>query len=105
MRKIDWDAPLTKEDKAWLSQRLTPELEVKMAENQARLAKKSGGESTDKNTGDGFTDDYDKWKIDELKAEAEGREPAIELAGVTKKQDLIAVLRTWDKAHPDAVEV
>lgn len=99
MRNIDWDKPLTEEDLTWLGQRMTPELEDKIKANQA----KHGAKATE--SGAEFTDDYDKWKVDELRTEAEGREPAIDLSGVKTKADFIAALRSWDAENPDAIEV
>jgi hypothetical protein len=97
MRTIDWDAPLSAEDKAWALDR---DMAEKVAENEARFAEAA---KTD-DSGDGSTpdDDYDKWKVEELKAEAEGREPAVDLTGKTLKADIIAALREWDAAYPDA---
>jgi hypothetical protein len=98
MRNIDWEKALTEEDMKWLSQRMTPELEDKINQNKSKF------KTSAIKTGE-FQDDYDKWKVDELKTEAEGREPAIDVTGLKTKVDLIAALRTWDAEHPDAVEV
>lgn len=100
MRNIDWDAPLTEDDILWLGQRMTPQIANKIAENKAKFADKS-----DEDGDPEVTDEYDKWKVPELLKEASGREPAIDVTGLTKKSDLIAALRTWDAAYPDAVEV
>lgn len=97
MRVIDWDAPLSEDDLVWLNQRMTPVLAEKVAANQAEFA-----EESDADDDDDVEDDYDSWKVAELKAEAETREPAIDLTGITKKPDFIAALRTWDAANAEA---
>lgn len=111
MRDIDWDQPLTKLDKVWLDQRMTPELAQKMDENAKKFSSKSAASagpaknpssSTETKDDDKFDDDYDKWKVEELKAECEGRVPKVDTTGITKKEHYIAALRTWDAEHPDA---
>lgn len=95
MRNIDWEKPLSQDDRAWLDQRLTPELVEKIDANDKRFGK--AGSSDDKSSA--FEDDYDKWKVDELKVEAEKRK--IDLTGITKKPELVAALRSWDAENPD----
>jgi hypothetical protein len=112
MRNINWDKPLSEDDETWLAQRLTPELQDKIDANRAQFNRKgeevpegfTGGDKTDATKTDLPPDDYDQWKVAELKAEAEGREPKIDLTGITVKADLIAALRTWDAAHPDLIK-
>lgn len=94
MRDIDWDQPLTEDDKLWLGQRLTPELKDKIAANEARFSEVEDDDDDD------FDDEYDSWKVAELRTEAESRE-GLDLTGVKTKPELIAALRTWDAAHPD----
>ena len=102
MRVINWDKPLSKEDVAWLEQRLTPELQDKIDANLANV--KADPEFTEQNDTDKTElppDDYDKWKIPELAEEAARRDPPVDLTGISKKPDIIAALRTWDAAHPE----
>lgn len=103
MRNIDWEKPLSDDDRLWLEQRLTPELKDKIAENDARFVVDSESSDSTGTKAPEFADDYDKWKIDELKDEADGREPKVDITGLSKKADIIAALRTWDAEHPDAV--
>lgn len=100
MRTIDWDKPLSEEDKGWALQR---DLHEQVAENEKRFAKtaKTEGDGTDSATTPA-DDDYDKWKVEELRTEAESRDPAVDLTGVTLKADIIAKLREWDAAYPEA---
>lgn len=100
MREINWDKPLSKDDRTWLEQRLTPDVVEKIEANDRQFS----GETKAAESEVEFTDNYDKWKVEELKAEAEGRQPAVDLTGITKKSELIAALRTWDAAYPDAEE-
>lgn len=101
MKDINWDAPLSEDDLAWLQQRMTPVLAEKVAANQAKFAK----EETDADDDDTeVEDDYDSWKVAELKEEAEKRDPVIDLTGITKKPDLIAALRTWDAENAEEAE-
>lgn len=97
MRQIDWDQPLSEDDEVWLNQRLTPELKEKIAANKARF----GGEDAEVETETSeFKDDYDSWKLAELKEEADNRGD-LDTTGFSKKADYIAALRTWDAEHPD----
>lgn len=94
MRHIDWNKPLSDDDKLWLEQRLTPGLQEKIDANQTKFG-------SDKSTDPEFEDNYDQWKVPELAEEATKRE--INITGVSKKPELIALLRTWDKEHPEDV--
>jgi len=96
MRNIDWDNPLSEDDKEWLRAR---DQYSKIAENEAKFADMND-DHTDEEPAN--ADDYDKWKVPELADEAARREPAVDIAGLSKKADLIAALRTWDAEHPDA---
>jgi len=97
MRTINWNAPLSEDDKAWLRDR---DQHDKIADNEARFAEKDNDE-TGMNNPD---DDYDKWKVPELAEEANKRDPKVDITGLSKKADLIAALRTWDAEHPELVE-
>lgn len=98
MRAINWDEPLTDDDKLWLEQRMTPELAAKIEANEAKFAD-AGSEKNDGND-DTFSDDYDSWKLAELKEEAGNRE-GLDASGLKTKPEFIAALRTWDAAHPE----
>lgn len=100
MREINWAKPLSKDDRTWLEQRLTPDVVEKIEANDRQFS----GDTKAVESEVEFTDNYDKWKVEELKSEAEGREPPVDLTGITKKSELIAALRTWDAAYPDAEE-
>lgn len=110
MRDIDWDKPLSDDDKLWLSQRMTPELQDKITANETRFGNEDGENSSFGNEGvEGgaageneakFDDDYESWKLAELKAEAEGRDD-LDVTGLKNRPDYIAALRTWDAANPD----
>lgn len=97
MRKIDWDAPLSEDDKAWLRQR---DKHAEIEENERRFG--APAEFKEQTDTDEVADDYDKWKVEELKTEAGTRLPEVDITGLTKKADLIAALRTWDAANPEA---
>lgn len=48
-------------------------------------------------------DDYDQWKVSELKAEAEKREPPATIAdgaNAREKQPWVDALRRWDTENP-----
>lgn len=95
MRQIDWDAPLSDDDKAWLRQAGMVGVADRIAENEARFA---SDESDDED--EGPEDDYDERTVAELKAEATSRQPAVAVTG--KRADIIAALRAWDVEHPEA---
>jgi hypothetical protein len=100
MRTINWDAPLSEEDKGWALQR---DMHEQVEANEKRFAKASEGDDGKTDAEGGPTpDDYDKWKVEELRTEAESRDPAVDLTGVTLKADIIAKLREWDAEYPDA---
>ena len=97
MRNIDWDEPLSDDDRAWAADR--EELLPKIAENDARFA---GGSDEDPPPPPPATvDDYDDWKVAELREEASKRVPAIEGVSSMKKEDVIAALRAWDADNPE----
>jgi hypothetical protein len=99
VRTIDWNAPLSDEDRAWAVQR-SPKYDKQIEANDAQFAGKAAEVESDED--EGPIDEYDKWKVDELRAEAASREPAVDLTGITLKADIIAALRTWDAEYPDA---
>jgi hypothetical protein len=93
MRPINWDAPLSDDDKAWLRMAGVVGTEDRIAENEALY-----GAAED--VSDNPEDDYDERTVAELKAEASSREPAVSVSG--KRADIIAALRAWDVEHPEA---
>ena len=94
MRQIDWDAPLSEDDKAWLRQAGIVGTADRIAENEARYGVAEEAED------DVLTDDYDERTVAELKAEASSRDPQVSVTG--KRADIIAALRAWDVEHPEA---
>lgn len=108
MRTIDWDKPLSDADIAWASQR---DMQDKIQANRDRFSKKAGAvDSNDDSTiidaNDGVevapeADDYDAWKVAELREEASRRYPVIEGAASMRKDEVIAALREWDAANPE----
>jgi hypothetical protein len=105
MRNIDWDSPLSEDDKTWARDR---DLHDKIAANEARFAQSNDAPSDDDDIveSDGAaeledteeTDDYDDWKLSELKDEAATRQPAVDVTGL-KKAEIITALRVWDGEH------
>ena len=95
MRQIDWDAPLSDDDKAWLRQAGIVGTADRIAENDARFSDEAPSEEDDV-----LTDDYDERTVAELKAEASSRDPQVAVSG--KRADIIAALRAWDVEHPEA---
>lgn len=103
MRKIDWEAPLSSDDLIWLRQAGLPNIEARISENEKRFGVT---EDEDEGSGEpGLEDDYDSWKLAELRAEAKTREAfpltPDQIDAFTKKAPLIEVMRAWDKDHPD----
>jgi hypothetical protein len=124
MREINWNEPLSEDDKAWLRQR-DRHAEIEANEDRfssgrsdfkvndddaAKIATEKDKLVSTEGTGTPAAppelapDDYDSWKVAELREEAGNREPAIDLTGVTVKADIIAALRTWDAAHPELIK-
>lgn len=130
MRDINWDEPLSEEDKAWARQASLPMVEERIAANERQFDQESSAATevppdhstrsaldptatanqgaqptastqTTVNTGQ-VEDDYEQWKVNELKAEADSREPKVEYASDARKPDLIAALRQWDQDNPEA---
>lgn len=93
MRQIDWDAPLSEDDKLWLRNAGTVGVADRIAENEAQYGLAEDDDDTPE-------DDYDERTVAELKAEAASREPVVAVSG--KRADIIAALRAWDAEHPEA---
>lgn len=128
MRDINWDEPLSQEDKDWARQASLPMVEERIAANEKQFEGESttaevptdsatrsaldptatanqgpqATASTQTATETGPEDDYDQWKVQELKAEADSRDPRVEYASDARKTDLIAALRQWDQDNPEA---
>jgi hypothetical protein len=103
MRDINWDKPLSADDKAWAMDR--EELHTKVAANEARFAKGAAAKvaadpGAEAETPAKAEDDYDQWKLVELREEAAKRRPPIEVEGL-KRPEIIAAMRAWDTAHPE----
>lgn len=99
MRKIDWNKPLSEEDKGWALQR---DMHEQVAANEAKF--KTGTKKPKAAEGPEaveIKDDYDSWKLNELKEEAANREGLV-TTGMATKADYIAALRTWDAENPEA---
>lgn len=107
MRNIDWTKPLSEDDKAWLRDR-DRHAEIDAHEAQFSTAADDepaddDDEITESETGADvedveIEDDYDDWKLAELKDEANGRTPPVDIAGL-KKDQIITALRVWDGEH------
>lgn len=96
--------PLTAEEKGWLCQR---DRYADVDLNEALYGRPVQEGQDEIEFGPHSTliqdegDDYDSWKIKELKEEGEGRDPAVDFSGCTKKDEYITALRAWDAAHPE----
>ena len=85
MRKINWDAPLSAEDKAWARQAGLLLMEDRIRDNEDRFGSVPiTGPGTMPNPGAPVTpaapddaDDYDDWKVAELKVEAADRKSVV----------------------------
>jgi hypothetical protein len=103
MRDINWDKPLSKADVEWAMQR--EELHAKVKANQEKFSKSASSDlaSTDADPEEGNAtpaDDYDQWKLAELRDEAASRRPAVDVTDL-KTAEVIAAMRKWDAAHPE----
>ena len=145
MRKIDWEAPLSEEDVAWIRQagiRTEDQIaahQAQFGEDVPELEEVEDGVTNSAldpaarvgipaATGDGPVelvlteesdedDDYDQWKLPELRSEvADRNELAADREGVTPvtvegtgkegavtKPDLIKGLRLWDQENPGVI--
>lgn len=139
MRQINWDEPLSEEDKAWARQASLPMVEDRIKENEERFgsatsaeeldvppdptrsaldpeagtgmkpseappagapaAQQGVGAPADEDVEEDYDDDYNTWKVSELKREADKRDPVVEYASDARKPDVIAALRAWDREH------
>jgi hypothetical protein len=126
MREINWDEPLSDEDKAWARQAGLPMVEQRILANEQQFGEPASAEDLDMlpdparsvldptattanaSVATGETpgsdmppdDDYDNWKVVELREEAATRTPPVEVASDARKPDIIAALREWDRQHP-----
>ena len=100
MRTIDIKAaPLTDEERGWLTQR---ERFADIAENDRLFAGDSEEDDDDEDAGDGEADDdYPSWKKKELETEAGSRTPPVDLSELRTKAEYIEALRAWDAQHAD----
>ena len=119
MREINWDEPLSDEDKQWARQAGLPMVEQRITANEQQFGQESSGDGSptdpatrsaldstatggtlvDQLQTDDDGDDYDSWKVQELKDEADSRQPRVQYASDARKPDLIAALREWDREH------
>lgn len=124
MRRIDWDAPLSEEDLAWLAQAGIPGTAERIERNQRQFEVEEDEIDDDEDdevidedadtdeseddaepvTEDGTNeeDDYETWTRADLITEASTRTPAVDVKPNAKKMDVVRSLRTWDAAHPSA---
>ena len=56
--------------------------------------------AADPEVSDPDADDYESWKVDELRTEAGSRTPPVDVPSGARKPELIAALRKWDSEHP-----
>lgn len=114
MRQIDWEQPLSDDDRAWAVQAGSPTINALLAENEARFA--GGVDEVDpttapEDTPDGAVgidppardddgDDYDDWDVPELRKELEDR--GVEYKPKTPKNGLISLLRKNDTEAAEA---
>jgi hypothetical protein len=98
---IDWDKPVSDEDKEWVraqgSVLQRRELDAYEA-RQSSVEKVASGQEADNQP----QDDYDDMTVDELKAEAadrKRRDPDFDTKGITKKSELVERLREWDNSQ------
>jgi hypothetical protein len=96
MKQLDYTKPLSDEDKQWLR---SIGLGNRVDANEKEFGVRS---EEDIQTVPTVDDDYDEWKISELKAEADSRDPKVEYTSNIRKEQLIEALRAWDREHPDA---
>jgi hypothetical protein len=110
MRDIDWDSPLSDEDKTWLRTTGILDIERRIKSNEDKH--EAPAEEPDSSGGvEPSDDDYEEWKVPELTAEVENRNKVegathVEIVGTGKdgkitKPDLIKGLRLWDLENPD----
>lgn len=107
--------PLTENEKGWLRQRdrhaqvdLNEELfgrpvEADSDEREVGVGPHSSTGHGREAGSDGDYDNYDQWKIRELKEEGEARTPPVDFTGCTKKEDFVLAMRSWDLEHPETI--
>ena len=77
-----------------------PFTDLSADEQKERLS--AGDPLAGSDTGDDdFEDNYEEWKVAELKEEAGKREPAVPYEQNARKPQLIQALREWDKTYGD----
>lgn len=84
---LSWDGPMSEDDKLWLC---TWDQQELVAENERLYSDEDLEDEAPE-----LEDDYDSWKAQELKVEALNRE--MDISGMTKKSEIIAALRAWDR--------
>jgi hypothetical protein len=104
MRKIDWDRPLSDEDKLWLSTTGILGIEDRIKANEEQFTTSVEDEGDEDNNE--VQDDYDTWTVPQLKEEVESRKPHPNVTGTGAggkpiAADYIRALRSWDVEHPE----
>lgn len=102
MRNINWDGPLSADDKAWLVQSGIPLVKDRIAANEAKFPVLGISDDTtevDDEDDEDEGDDYDDRTKAQLAEEVSSREPLPVVEGNGNKADLIAALRAWDAEH------
>lgn len=94
MRTIDPEKPFTEDEKGWLRQR---DRGAEVEANEARFAPDS--EEWDEPEKAPAPDEYERWTAAELKAEATDRK--IDIAGMTKKSQIVEALRADDRENAE----
>lgn len=99
MRQIDWDAPLSEEDKKWVEAYGTGAMRRAVERNKRRFADVRSAASEEDDDEDDATDEYDSMNLDQLKEFAKARKidhPDFDTTGVKNKRELVERLREWD---------
>lgn len=105
MRKINWDAPLSPDDKAWLVQSGMPLVNERIANSEKRFSVLGISDDTEPEDDEEILDDedegddYEERTKAQLAEEVSSRKPLPEVGGNGNKADLIAALRAWDAEH------
>jgi hypothetical protein len=104
MRDIDWDKPLSDEDKEWVEQFGTGAMRRQVEQNERRFGDVESAASEEDSEEDQeqeeYEDNYDEMNLDQLKAEAANRKhenPDLDTTGIKTKAQLIERLREWDR--------
>lgn len=100
--------PLTEEEKGWLRQR---ERFAEVNRNEELFGREVVAGSGEIEVGTGHKpdtesdgDNYDQWKIKELREEGEARVPPVDFTGCTLKEHFVLAMRAWDMEHPETTE-